>query len=140
MKAGFLLFLVLAVAVFARKRRLLSNGGIHLHNNLTEARHRVERLISLIYRRYEMHTHQGSNLFLASNNINAKTWNIIKWTIASRMLGGHGNSSYLMVFGALQSLLDMIIFIIKVTLIFSRIVCKIFLNCWVLSLLFIILR
>lgn len=65
--------------------------------NLKEAKKGLERLLSLIYRRYELDTKRGSNFFRTANNLDKRTWDILKYKFATKML--HHNSSFLMTFG-----------------------------------------
>lgn len=79
------------------RRHLVEANSTSLHDNLHDAKLRVEEVLSLIFRRYELDSPQGSKLFATSNNLDEKTWNILKWTLASKIAAG--NASYLMIFG-----------------------------------------
>lgn len=57
---------------------------------------KLEKLLSLIYNRYEMNQPYGYQLFMASNNINSHSWEIIKMKFAVKMLSE--NATFLMVF------------------------------------------
>lgn len=65
--------------------------------NTDEAKTKSEDLLNLIYNRYEMNTKVGAQFFLASNNIGAVTWNILKYKFLEKIV--KGDQSFLMIFG-----------------------------------------
>jgi hypothetical protein len=87
-------------SVFPLKRRMsLANEVIDADQkvDLSEARQMLEKLLSLIFRRYELDSEHGRNFFRSSNNIDAHSWDIIKYKLAYKM--ALGNESFLMIFG-----------------------------------------
>lgn len=65
--------------------------------DFSEAKIQLKQLLSLIHERYELNSTYGGNLFLASNNIDQKSWNILKYKFAQKMVSK--NASFLMTFG-----------------------------------------
>jgi hypothetical protein len=57
----------------------------------------LKKLLSLIYNRYEFGGEHGGQFFLASNNVNQATWELLKMKVALKMVSE--NSTFLMVFG-----------------------------------------
>lgn len=65
--------------------------------NLSGALDKLRKVLSLIRNRYELDKRQGSQFFRASNNISPLTWDMIKYSLAYKMV--QPKASYLMVFG-----------------------------------------
>jgi hypothetical protein len=75
-------------------RRLESDAD---KNNISVAKNLIGKLLSLIYRRYELDTRPGGQFFRTSNNVDPRTWDILKYKFATKML--EGNGEFLMTFG-----------------------------------------
>ena len=65
--------------------------------DITSAKSVGQKLLSLIYNRYEINGPIGSQFFLTSANIGHSQWDMIKYKIALRAL--QGNQTYFMLFG-----------------------------------------
>lgn len=71
-----------------------------LKDSLLKAKHSLESVLSLIYRRYELDKQQSMSFFATTSNTDPKAWNIIKWKLASKIVHPENESpSYRMVFG-----------------------------------------
>lgn len=87
--------------VLGRSRKMAAARDANsLQAALQKAKHSLESVLSLIYRRYELDKRQGMNLFAVSSNADAKAWDIIKWRMASKIVHPENElPSYHMVFG-----------------------------------------
>eukprot|EP01039_Chlorochromonas_danica_P000001 gene1-1_t len=65
--------------------------------NLSGALEKLRKVLSLIRNRYELDKRQGSQFFRTANNISPLTWDMIKYSLAYKMV--QPKASYLMVFG-----------------------------------------
>ncbi|KAJ1426721.1 hypothetical protein B484DRAFT_480075, partial [Ochromonadaceae sp. CCMP2298] len=53
---------------------------------LEQAKVQLRALLSLIYRRYEFDTPEGYQLFMASNNLNAQAWEVLRLKFSLKIL------------------------------------------------------
>jgi hypothetical protein len=65
--------------------------------NLVAAKELINKLLSLIYNRYEFYTFPGRQFVLTSNNLDKAAWDITKFKLAHKIVTG--DQSFLMVFG-----------------------------------------
>jgi hypothetical protein len=77
-------------------RRVLVDGKAPL-SNLDDAIYATQRLLSLIWNRYELFGRTGMQFFLTTNNLGKDTWDTIKYKFATKIL--QGDKTFLMIFG-----------------------------------------
>ena len=77
-------------------------GSAFTQWNISHARNITLDFLSLVRHRYELDTHKGSQYFFTSNNMDTKTWDIMKFKFAKLMVGniflGH-YEDFVMIFG-----------------------------------------
>ncbi len=82
-----------AFRVDVRRLGIASDDSI----DIDKAKTITGQLLSLIYRRYELDSRPGGQFWRTSNNIDVRTWEILKYKIATKMV--EGNGEFLMIFG-----------------------------------------
>ena len=77
-------------------------GAAFTQWNISHARNITQDFLSLVRHRYELHKQKGSQYFFTSNNMDTKTWDIMKYKFAKLMIGNiflNHNDDFVMVFG-----------------------------------------
>ena len=73
--------------------------GQPIKPDLSEAKQKLQELLSLIRNRYELSGPIGPQFFLTANNMDSDAWDVLKYKFAVRMLQNNTGNDYLMIFG-----------------------------------------
>lgn len=70
-----------------------------IKESLEAGRKELEKIMSLIFHRYELGTEQGRSFFYSASNMEGKAFDILKWKFATKMVQIGSTPTYNMVFG-----------------------------------------